>query len=585
MISRLRSPRNVVTGALTLVLSVLPFTLSAQRPAPPQRGGTPRSDTPQLVVSAFSSVDPTLGVQAADAIRRRIQSEHSATDLYVVPRPTIEQTLRSSGYNPDSALAPADLWALAKQVRGDYALAGTVERTSSGVRTFFRLLTQRGKEIVAEPLTPMVGADFGDIAKQVDRAVSDAIRALVFYQDCMNALRMGDYPKAIAAAQQGLRLRPTSVALNVCVLNTLNATHASADSIIAVAALITSVDSTSTIAWANLADARAQKGDSIGALGATRMAHSLEPTTLALTLSLVDHLVKVGQSDQALALLDTALRATPTNAELLRKQWALEFRLGHGVETLASGEALVAADSSAATEAFYGRQLAAAKLAHDSVSAHRLAVQGSTRFPKNVDFLLLLARDAVDHSLQREALGFVNRALAIEPANSIAWQLAISAYARAGSVDSAVATARRALTAGVPTDAVGGSLVVVVTPALSAARTSQKRADWEAVLGVAQAVDSVTSSPQSNYYVGAAAFQIASDELQSLSELAKRRTPTRAERATACSSATRLDGLLRIVAISMPRGGSVDPATASQILRTVPGYSEFAGAMKRANCR
>src|SRR4051812_9648634 len=74
-----RNLRRRTTGAsLLLILAAAP--LAAQRPAPPQRGGTPGPKTPQLVVGAFSSADPALGVQTADAVRRRIQDEHSATD-------------------------------------------------------------------------------------------------------------------------------------------------------------------------------------------------------------------------------------------------------------------------------------------------------------------------------------------------------------------------------------------------------------------------------------------------------------------------------------------------------------------------
>ena len=168
----------------------------------------------------------------------------------------------ASGYNPDSALAPADLVALGKQVRSDYALAGAVERTPTGVRSNLRLLTQTGKEIVTEPLAPMVGSDFGDIAKQVDRAVSEAIRALLFYQECTNALRVGDYGKAIAFAQQGLQLRPTSAALKLRAVDTeRDEGRGGFDNSGRVADH--SGRLASTLACENFANAFQQKGDSV----------------------------------------------------------------------------------------------------------------------------------------------------------------------------------------------------------------------------------------------------------------------------------------------------------------------------------
>jgi tetratricopeptide (TPR) repeat protein len=592
MISRSRSlvsdPRishaiQLAAGALILTITAVP--LAAQRPAPAQRGGTPRADTPQLVVSALASHDPGAGAQAADAIRRRIQDQHTATDLYVVPQSTIDRTLQASGYNPDSALGPSDLVALAHQVRGDYALTGTVERTPSGVRTAVRLLTQRGAEIVAEPLSPIDGRDFGDMAKQVDRAVSEAIRALAFYDDCASALRAGDYQKAMAAAQQGLRIRPASATLELCVLSILSTTKASPDSLIAVASAITAVDPASQIAWANLIDAYDQKRDSVHALDAARMLHRIEPAEVKVTLTLVDHMVAAGQADSAVAVLESALAAAPASADLLRKKWLLDLYLHHFAAALSSGAALIAADSSAATEDYYERQLVAVKAGNDSASAHQLAAEASARFPKNADFLLLLAHDAADRGAAREAVAVTDRVLAIKPTDSTAWQLAIAAQVTVDSPDSAIATGRRALAAGVARDFVGQSLLAVVVPALKKAKDSHAQEDWQAVLHAAQAVDSVVSSAGSNYYIGLAAYQVASDEVQPLSEFARLRAPTRAQRQAACATAKQVDDLVSTSAIAMQKGGRVDPAVAGQILGALPGFAEFVGSVKRTSCR
>jgi tetratricopeptide (TPR) repeat protein len=581
MIPRSRSSKSPSTLAgLILVLSIVP--LAAQRPAPAQRGGAPKPETPQLVVTVLASSDPTVGIAARDEIRRRIQSEHTATDIYVTPAATISDALLRSGYNPDSVLGQTDLMALTHQVRGDYALEGTVERTTEGVRTSIRLLTQTGPQIVAEPLVAIVGSDLGDIAKKVDRAVSDALRALAFNHECRRAALIGDYKQAMVAAQQGLKLMPTSALLNLCALSVLAATHAPTDSIIAVASAITAVDSTNVLAWASLADAYLLKSDSARALDATRRLHDLDPANVTLTLGLVDQLVGAGRPEAALGVIDTALSASPAHADLLRKKWLLDLRLGRFAEALKTGVVLVAADSAAGNADFYERQLAAAVAAHDSVSSHRIALEAAGRFPKNVDFLLVLARDAMDRGAPRDALGFADRVLAIEAGNTAAWQLAIAAHAGANGADSAVVVARRALAAGVARDAVAGSLLAVVAPPLARARDSHARSDWEAVLSAAQAVDSVAPSARSAFYVGFAAFQIVNDQIQSLGG---KRPRTAAERQSSCSSATQLEDLVRAVTITMPRGGSVDPATATQILGALPGYSEFLTSVKQVSCR
>lgn len=580
MISR---PRSSVTGALILVLALHP--LAAQRTAPAQRGGPPRPDTPQLLVNVLASSDPALGVAASEAIARRIQNQHSATDLYVVPRTAVEKSLESYGYNPDTTLSQSDLMTLARSLRGDYALDGTIERTPSGVRTSIRVLTQKGQLVVAEPLAPMIGPDFGDIAKQVDRALTEVLRVLSFHRDCMNALVLGDYARAMAVAQEGLRIRAGSVALNQCVLATLRATHAGADSLIAVASAITAADSENVAAWATLGDAYAQRGDSAHALDAARVLHRLEPGNQDFTANLVDRLVGAGQAEPALGVLDSVLRTTPGDPALLKKRWLLHLRLGRFEDALASGRALVAADSSAATADYFERQLAAAKAGHDSVAAHTIALDAAAHFPRNIDFLITLARDAVDRGAPVDALPLLERVLSIDPANVIAWQLAIAAHAKANGSDSALAVGRRALAAGVNRDAVGTSLVTLVAPALSAAQTSQKREDWEATLRMAQVVDSVASTARSAYYVGASAYQVASDDIQSLSSFVSKRSPSKADRDAACASATRAESLAATVAIAMPKGGSIDPTTAGKILNALPAMSEFVASVKQATCR
>ncbi len=422
------------------------------------------------------------------------------------------------------------------------------------------------------------------MAKKVDREVSAALHALAFNSECRRNVLIGDVRQAMTAAEQGLRVEPTSVALNLCVLSVLAATHASPDSVIVVASVITAADSSNVVAWANLADAYAAKNDTARQLGATRMLHHVDSTNVSVTTSLVDLLVVTGQAESALSMLDTSLVVSPANADLLKKKWLLDLRLGKFAEALKTGPALVGADSIAATPAFYQRQLAAADSMHDGAASHHIALDASARFPKNVDFLLVLARQAVDVGNPRDALGLVDRVLAIEPANQPAWQLAIAAHAKSDSLDGTVAVARRALAAGVSKDAVGGPLLAVVAPAIDTAQATQSPAAWEKVLRYSQVVDSVASSPRANFYIAASAYQIATNEAQALAERAKTKSPTRAERQAMCESSTRVQDLVDVASIAMNKGGSVNPAVAAQILGALPGVTEFASSVKHAAC-
>src|SRR4051794_6164605 len=100
--------RRAATAVGYLALSLVGAPLFAQQ-AQPQRGGAPNPETPYILVTTFHSNDRQLGTQMADELRKRLIQEHSAKELYVVPKTSINNTLEASGYRPDSALSASDL--------------------------------------------------------------------------------------------------------------------------------------------------------------------------------------------------------------------------------------------------------------------------------------------------------------------------------------------------------------------------------------------------------------------------------------------------------------------------------------------
>src|SRR5262249_23587287 len=125
------SQRHAAIAASLLALSLVsvPAFAQARNQEPPQRGGPPGEKTPYILVTTFASADRKLGVESANEMRHRLQSEHSAKELYVVPKANIDNTLAASGYPPDSALNAADLMELSKQLHGEYVLDSKVTKT------------------------------------------------------------------------------------------------------------------------------------------------------------------------------------------------------------------------------------------------------------------------------------------------------------------------------------------------------------------------------------------------------------------------------------------------------------------------
>ncbi len=577
-----RSALPLLAGVCVAVSVCSP--LCAQRAQPAQRGGAPNPDTPHLLVAVLASADRKLGIDIADEIRRRVQSEHSTKELYAIPKATIENTLRASGYGTDSVLSVMDLVILLKQVHGDYALDGTATRRGTALHAETRLVLQTGSQIVTQPLPPVDGKDIGDVARQVDHAISEAMKAMPAYQQCANDLRAHKYDAAIADARRGLVAYPRSLLNRVCILSAYSASKASPDSIIAISTAITAADSTNMIAWANLAEAYGQRNDTANALRASVAMHRLDPTNVAVLMALIDRLVTAGQPTKALAILDTAVVASPSDVNLLRKRWTLHLYTHQYRHALESGEVLVKTDTAAATVEYYQRQLGAAQADSNAAAVQRLAATAAARFPKELSFQLLAARSAFNAGQPAEALAAARRAQALDPRSTAAWQIAVAVQNQLNQPDSAIATARQAIAAGVPKDTIGASLLAIAGPALTKAQATKARADWETALEASETVDAVAPSAQSAFYVGASAFQIATDILQDVQRLAKG-SPKKADQQRACAGAKQAEDLLTKTSIAMTKGGAVDKATAGRILTAVPQLSEFVTSVKKAYCK
>jgi hypothetical protein len=52
-----------------------------------------------------------------------------------------------------------------------------------------------------------------------------------------------------------------------------------------------------------------------------------------------------------------------------------------------------------------------------------------------------------------------------------------------------------------------------------------------------------------------------------------------------CTSATRVEDLVGTATIALSKGGSVDPAVATQILGGLPSLSEFVNSVKQVSCK
>lgn len=589
----MRIQRRAVVTVASLALSMAAAMpgIAQQRQQPAQRGGPPQTNTPYILVTAFSTDNRKLALEAADELRKRIQDEHSARELYAVHKSQIEATLIASGYPVDSALGSADLMTLSRSMHGEYAISGKASRTGTGngVRLETKILLSIGTTTLVQPLPPADGKDLGEAAKIIERALAEALKGIPYYRECIAALRAQDFALAEKNARLGLQAYQNSVLSRICLLQAQTSLKAPADSIIANAKAILAVDSTSLLALANLVDAYKAKGDTASAIGSDLgIAHldSLNPT---IVLPLVDDLYRLSALDKALGLLEPLLKENPFNGALLKKRWALLMTSaakgapGGYKQAIAAGQAMVKVDTAEATVDYFKRQIGGAQTDSNATAVTELATQGSEKFPKEITFHLLVAQAFLKQGKFQQALDPARRALEIDPKNIASAQYVLFALNQLGQADSVLGAAQKMIAGGIPQDSVAASLSASVAPVMKRAQTSNARADWEAGLKAAEAVDAVVPSAETSFYVAWSSFQVAADILPHVQTLSA--STKAADKAQACTEVKQAEDLLVKTSIAMQRGASFNKAAAAQILTSAGSSSDYITQVKRTVCK
>jgi tetratricopeptide (TPR) repeat protein len=579
--------RPSAKGLALLALSLVGTPLLAQvARQPEQRGGVPNADTPYILVATFRSADRQLGVAMADEVRKRLQSEHSTKELYVIPKTNINNTLEASGYRADSALNASDLMELAKQLRGEQVLEGAVAKTASGIHVEPRLLMKTGQQTVIQPLPAVDAKDPGDAAKQIERSLTEASKAIPSYKLCTNALRAAKYDDAIKAARAGLTAYSNSNFARLCLLSAFSAQKAPADSIIPVARAIVAVDPGALIALANLADAYLQKGDTARAIETNLAIFKLDPSNATVGQSIIAQIAQFGSPDKALPIIDSLLVQNPGDPQMLRTKWLLQLKAGHFKQAIATGEEYVKADTAAANLDYFQRQIGAAQSDSNAAMVQTLAAKAAQKFPNDASLQLLLAQNYRKAGQMQQALAAARRATEIEPKNANAWLFAIVTANDLNMPDTAMALAQKAIAAGSSKEQLGQALLGPVGAATKKAQDAkgqpEERADWEAALKTAQTADAIASTQATQFYIGLASFQVGLDAINNAQKLSKEKGKDSREKA--CGETKIAEDMTATTAMSMPRGGGYNKEAAGQIMGALNQIQAAIPQFKKALC-
>ncbi|HEY9227950.1 MAG TPA: hypothetical protein VIP11_14935 [Gemmatimonadaceae bacterium] len=584
--------RRIRCGAVaifgTVALSVPGALLGQQRGGvPPQRGSPPGQDTPYILVTAFRAPSKQLAVEGADELRDRLKSEHSAKELFVITKTSVEGTLTASGYPTDSALNVSDLMELAKTMRGEYVMDVTLKSAGGkAVRVEPRVLMRMGQQTVAQPLPAIDGKDVGDAAKQIEKSISEALKQIPMYKECRSGFLAGKFDDAAAKARAGIAAYPNAAWSRICLLSAYaSGKSAPTDSVIAVANAILATDSTSMLALANLADAYIAKADTAKAVDMMLRAYTIEPNKKTLDNILV--IIAKFAPEKGIPIVKNIIEREPGDADLVRNLWILEGRASRFKDMLATGEALIKIDTAAATADFYNRMIGAAQSDSNSTKVQELAGKAAQKFPKDASFLRLLAAGYRTAGQLPQSLEAARKATELEPKDPRGWLLAIYAAKDMNQTDTLLVLSKGALAAGVEKTQIEPVLLQLVRPVMAKADSSKERADWDAMLSFVQKLDATLPLPAFKFYTGLAEYQIGVDAAQNVNKLAGLTGKAATEaKPKACTETKLAEDMLTNATIAMTSGGGGAYAkeNAVAVMNAIQQYNEYIPRWKTAFC-
>jgi tetratricopeptide (TPR) repeat protein len=574
------SHRFALTAAGAAVAMAVSATSSVAGAQVPRQG--PGPDTKRVVVTAFRG-DVEGGVKLADEIRNRVSNDFNIRQLMPVSKKDIDNTLVSSGYKPDSALAPNDIKELAKLVRGDEVIDGTVTKTGGVYKVNARLFLPRDAAI-SQPLISAEGTNLGDIAKQIVREYDQARKQIPANQECENNIRAQKVDLAIAAARKAIASYPKATIARLCLASAYQAWKNgpdsaskpwAKDSVLAVANSITAIDKASTIAIRQQYDAYKALGDQAKAMQSLLALMAAEPQNATLREQVISELVNSGQAKQAVPFVQQLMKDNPGDPQYLRMNWLVLRAAQDYKAALEAGQQYVAADPSAADSAYYLRMIADYGTDSAYAKASEMAAVAVQKYPKSAQLWALKAQNERKAGQLPAAIQSLQKALAIDPKAPGLQMLMAQIYIDQNKPDSAV-LAVKADVAADPSNKTRDAayLVSVGGNAYKAAEGTKKPEDYMKAVTLLQASDEIEPSANAKFFLGVSAFRLiaaAAPELQ--------------KKSATCNDAKAAANYLAMINTNMPAGGSVSPETAKQILGAAGQYQAFVDARTKQLCK
>ncbi|HEY3285865.1 MAG TPA: hypothetical protein VGJ96_01950 [Gemmatimonadaceae bacterium] len=581
MKARLGIVRSMV-AATVLFVGVTPV-------AQAQATRTPNPNAPRLVVGTFRSNDKKLSVQTSEELRSRLGADIPFRALTVISSADYKQVVEQSGYPYDEALSSGDLASLAKLLRTDEFLEGTVEKTATGFVLHAKLVLTRDGDL-SQPLPPAEGDKLTRAASVLSKSLQDARKQLEFEKKCNMLGRDGKANDAIAAAHAGIAAYPQATLARLCELQVRVGFKHAPDSVIQIAQEILKIDPKSKVALTNAAQAYKDKGDQDKSTEMLVALLATDPGNTRLLDDVVNALAAAGKYEMAKPIIAQAIKDNPGDVRLMKVGFLIYLATKDVANGTALGEEMVKIDTSAADTTFFTKMIGAYEGDSAYAKAAEMAARGVAKFPTNTTLLSALGQEQLKTGQQQQAIMTFRKILTIDPKAPSIRMLIARTFDEMKMADSALASLREATAAGEDGQSVGGyalsignRLFKVGQDALNKAQQSKTSEDYAAAIVANKSVvpwvsfaDEVLPAgerkSQAKFLLGVATFQIS---VAAVSDAPKTKS---------CELAKLAQDNISVAQVNLPAGGRFAPQAVAQLMPVVPQIMTGAESMVKAYC-
>lgn len=595
-------------GTAALGVCVASPSLAQRRPAPEftQQGILVANfwvvgrETPSLI-----RADMRFGRKVGDQIRDRLGDLVNKRDAKVIGGRDIRESMVLSSLNADTALSLLDLKQQGEFFRADEIVLGTVTRSPNEVKIDADVVLWRDLRM-RQPIASVTSNTLDRAVAQVAARIAEARTQFRFQRRCENFLRDGSGQEAIRVAREGIAAYGRGALVRTCLVSALVVTGAPPAQVVHEAKAVLAIDSSASIALEAAAVAydslrrRDESADMWLRLAAT------DTENLELVERVVSAMAEGGNSRHAEPLIVRVSDQHPENVRLVRQKLRVANDNRSWPLAVASGERLLASDSSALTDSVFFLRLATAYRANSQIfKAVETVARGVATFPKDArlyalytqfvkeesdtvlqrgmalypgsaELLALSAKDLRAKGKVAEALDASKKAVELDSTIAQGRLLVAQAEIELGRPDSALVTLRRAVTAGEDRNTVASFALSKGNSLFRAANGTKARADFQLAMRFLAFADSLKSTPETKFLLGAAALNVAQTALTD--------APNIKVREESCVISQLGADTIPIARASLEAGQDVSPEATKQFLEYLDQISPYADKQIAAFC-